>query len=399
MAILAVNAGSSSLKFALFSSENRDCMVRGEIAPVGQERIATATLRRPASLEPTKIEVGPLPDLGSAVDWLASWLRTGVDQPVTAVGHRIVHGGVHFTEATLLDEGTLDALAKLDSLAPLHNPACRQAVLTLQCDLPDAVHVGVFDTAFHRNMPEQARQYALPATLQRDHGIQRFGFHGISHSNLASRAAGMLDRPLETLCLITIHLGNGASVAAIRDGRSVDTSMGFTPLEGLVMGTRAGDLDASIPLFLHERLGLSATAIDTLLNRESGLLALGGSADMREIEARRGAGDAAATLAFDMFCYRVRKYLGAYLAVLEGADAVVFSGGIGQHSAAVREAICGNLSSLGVTLDAAKNTGASADCFIHDERSPTAIAVLATDEEREIARQTAAVLAQMRPTL
>lgn len=399
MAILALNAGSSSLKFAVFDCEGQACGVRGQLAPVGQARVATATLRRRASQEPEQFDIGRLPDVGSAVDWLASWLQAGVDQPIAAVGHRIVHGGARFTQATRLDGSALEALAELDSLAPLHNPACRQAVLTLRNDIPDAIHIGVFDTAFHRNMPELARQYALPAALRRDYGIQRFGFHGISHGYLASQAADMLGRPLESLRLITLHLGNGASVAAIRDGRSIDTSMGFTPLEGLVMGTRAGDLDASIPLFLHNKAGMTTTAIEAMLNRESGLLALAGSADMREIEARRGAGDQAATLAFDMFCYRARKYLGAYLAVLEGADAIVFSGGIGQHSAAVREAICGDLSRLGVGLNSAKNNAAGTDCFVHDEHSATAIAVLATDEEREIARQTAALLSRSQATL
>ncbi|MEE4108209.1 MAG: acetate/propionate family kinase [Halieaceae bacterium] len=399
MAILAVNAGSSSLKFALFSSDELADMVRGELAPIGQDSGATATLRTTLPGATTRRDAGRLSCVGSAVDWLAAYLEAECSHRITAVGHRIVHGGTIFRQATLLDEAALQALRDLDALAPLHNPTSRQAVLTLKRELPDALHVGVFDTTFHGSMPAKAQRYALPSALYSEHGIRRFGFHGISHGYLAARVATLLGKPQESLRLITLHLGNGASVAAIRGGGSVDTSMGFTPLEGLVMGTRAGDIDASIPLYLQAQLGLTASAVDTMLNRESGLLALAGTADMREIEARRAAGDEAATLAFDLFCYRARKYLGAYLAVLEGADAIVFSGGIGQHSAAVREAICGGLSRLGVALNSATNARARADCFVHDERSETAIAVLATDEEREIARQTAAVLLRMQAPL
>ena len=399
MAILAVNAGSSSLKFALFSSAELTERLRGDIAPIGQDSAATATLRTTEPPATIRRDVGSLSCMVSAVDWLATYLKAESHHPITAVGHRVVHGGTTFTQATLLDEAALHALRDLDVLAPLHNPASRQAVLTLKDALPDALHVGVFDTAFHRSLPAKAQRYALPPALYSEHGIQRFGFHGISHAYLAARVATLLGRDLEALRLITLHLGSGASVAAIRGGRSVDTSMGFTPLEGLVMGTRAGDIDASIPLFLREQLGLSTSAIDTMLNRESGLQALAATADMREIEARRAAGDEAATLAFDMFCYRARKYLGAYFAVLGGADAIVFSGGIGQRSAAVRQAICGDLSHLGVALNGAKNNDASTDCLVHDEHSDTAIAVLATDEEREIAHQASALLSRNQATL
>ncbi|MEQ8262408.1 acetate/propionate family kinase [Pseudohaliea sp.] len=392
MTILVVNAGSSSLKFALYDRAADHRSLRGEIAPLGDSTPALLCLEDCPKAEHSEVRVGALDDAAAGVEWLAHNLEALSGGGVTAVGHRVVHGGSDFAAATPIDEQVLAKLHKLDPHAPLHNPSSRRAILAASRLFPGAMQVAVFDTAFHQSMPAVARHYALPTELARDFDIRRFGFHGISHQYLARRTAEILARPAADLRLITLHLGNGASAAAIRGGHSIDTSMGFTPLEGLVMGTRCGDLDPAVPLFLHTQGGLPVDAIDDLLNRRSGLRGLAGTHDMREVERRRQHGDEAAALAFELFCYRARKYLGSFLAVLGGADAIVFSGGIGQHSAAVRRAICDDLSGLGIVLDVNKNETAEPDALVHADESAVAIALLATDEEQEIARQVSTLL-------
>jgi len=286
-----------------------------------------------------------------------------------------------------LDQATIAALEKLDTLAPLHNAASLAGVRAARALLPDVPQFAAFDTAFHRGLPDHAQYYALPLTLQREWGIRRYGFHGLSHGYVAAEAARWLGRPQAELKLITLHLGNGASACAIRGGRSIDTSMGFTPLEGLVMGTRCGDLDPALPAYLAATLGLDDAQLRQLLQEQSGLLGLGGDADMREIERRRELGDEAARLAFDVFCYRVRKYVGGYYAALGGLDALVFTAGIGERSVAVREAVCTDMEALGIGVDRARNAAAGQGVVeIGRGDLPVRVLIVPTNEELEIAR-------------
>jgi len=398
MMVLVINCGSSSLKFALFEGADAAPVLRGSIAIAAPDSGGRGLERTTASGAAADAKNASATDSADAVARLLERLRRdGLASP-DAIGHRIVHGGQRFTDAIVVDDAHLRDLEALDALAPLHNPAARRALQVTRAAFPGVPEVAVFDTAFHATLPDHAQRYALPAELSTDLGIRRYGFHGTSHRYLAARAAELLDRPLGELRLVTLHLGHGASLAAIRGGRCVDTSMGFTPLEGLVMGTRCGDLDASVPLFLQMRHGFSASDVETLLNERSGLVGVAGESDMRVIEERRKNGDAAAALAFDMFCYRARKYLGAYIAVLGGIDAVVFAGGIGERSAAVRAAVCADLAPLGIVLDEHSNVRSEPDAFVHAPASRAAVAVIATDEEYEIATQVLALLADSEGT-
>lgn len=329
--------------------------------------------------------------LGVVIDVLG-----GKDSPVAvadlvAIGHRVVHGGDRFTRPTLIDDGAVDGIRELAVLAPLHTKANVAGIEAARAWFPEAAHVAVFDTTFHHTMPFHAREYALPRALAQEHGIRRYGFHGTSHSYVARRAARMLGRPLEELDLITLHLGNGASIAAIKGGKSIDTSMGMTPLEGLVMGTRCGDVDPAVPMLLGEITGRTREDVHRLLNFESGLKGLSGASDMREVHRLADAGDRDAQRALEMFCYRAKKYLGAYYAVLGRVDAVVFTAGIGEHDADVRARICGGLERLGIEIDQAANEKAPAgpearERFISVAGAEVAVLVIPADEELEIAR-------------
>jgi acetate kinase len=310
-----------------------------------------------------------------------------------AIGHRVVHGGDEFTEPVLIDEQVVTRVEAVSNLAPLHNLANLAGMRVARELRPDLPQVAVFDTAFHHELPKHARYYALPLGLQRQQHIRRYGFHGVSHHYVAAAAAQWLGRPLEALKLVSLHLGNGASACAILGGHSVDTSMGFTPLEGLVMGSRCGDLDPALPGYIAAQLGLSGEQLDQWLNQQTGLRGLCGESDMRRIEQRRAAGDTDARLAFDMFCYRVRKYIGAYYAVLNGLDVLIFTAGIGEHSAAVRAAVCTGLDRLGIGADPERNTRvASGIAEISLPAAPVRVLVVPTDEELEIARATQACL-------
>jgi acetate kinase len=315
----------------------------------------------------------------------------GEASEVSAVGHRVVHGGERFVESALITADVIDAIEEHARFAPLHNPANLVGIRAAQRFFPRVPHVAVFDTAFHQTMPPRAYLYAVPYELYQEHGIRRYGFHGTSHRYLALEAARVLGRPIEELRLVTCHLGNGCSISAVAGGRCVDTSMGFTPLEGLVMGTRSGDLDPALVAVLAERLGLGADEVVRRLNRESGLLGLSGvSKDMREVAGAAAEGNQRAELALEVFCYRVRKYIGAYLAALGGAEAVVFSAGIGENSPEVRRRVCEGLGELGIELDESANEaverGEASDISV--TRSAVRLLVLPTDEERLIAEDT-----------
>jgi acetate kinase len=329
--------------------------------------------------------------LDAALSHLLADPKLGFPATLAAVGHRVVHGGSRFAGPVQVDDTVASAITALASLAPAHNPVNMLGIDIARQRFPDVPQVAVFDTAFHQTLPEHAWRYPLPASavaVNEGCELRRYGFHGISHGGAARRAAAYLRRPLEELDLITLHLGNGASAAAIRSGRSIDTSMGFTPLEGLMMGTRCGDLDPVLPLLMLAQ-GRDAGDVRTLLERESGLKAVCGSSDMREVRARADAGNRDALLAREMFCYRVKKIIGAYFAVLGRADAVVFTGGIGAHDAALRAQCCTDLDALGITLGEERTDTKSDIIALHNPAAATvAILAMVADEEAEIARQT-----------
>jgi acetate kinase len=313
------------------------------------------------------------------------------DRPaVVAVAHRVVHGGERFRAPVVVDDDVLAALHELAVLAPLHNPVNVAGIEDARRVWPDVPHVAVFDTAFHHTLPPHAFTYAVPREWATRHGVRRYGFHGTSYAYVSRTAARLLGRDLADTRLIVLHLGNGASAAAVAGGRSVDTSMGLTPLEGLVMGTRSGDVDPALVLHLRRTAGLSVDEIDDLLNTGSGMLALAGDSDMRAVHRRIAAGDADAVLALDVYCYRVRKYVGAYLAVLGGADAVVFTGGVGEHDAVVRAQSLAGLEGLGIAVDPVRNE--AGETTISPAGSAIPVLVVPTDEETEMATQAAALV-------
>jgi acetate kinase len=324
-------------------------------------------------------------------------LRDGgtISQPAElfGVGHRVVHGGEAFRQPALVDGEVVEAIRAMTPLAPLHNPANLIGIEVARRRAPQVPQVAVFDTAFHQGMPDHAFRYAVPEQLYRQHGVRRYGFHGTSHAYVAREGARLLGRPLESLNLITLHLGNGASAAAIEGGRSVDTSMGLTPLEGLIMGTRCGDLDPALHFYIARATGASMDDIECLLNRDSGLRGICGDNDMRTIRARAAQGDEAAALALRMFAYRLRKYIGAYCAVLGHVDALIFTGGIGENDAAARAGACESLEMLGIRVDPERNRAGHREAReIQAAESSVRVLVVPTDEELEIARQTVATI-------
>jgi acetate kinase len=313
------------------------------------------------------------------------------------IGHRVVHGGDAFREPVLIDEKVIETIQDLIPLAPLHNPANLLGIEAARQVFPGVAQVAVFDTAFHQSMPPHAFVYPLPYSFYALHRVRRYGFHGTSHLWVAKKAAAHLEKPLTSLNLITLHLGNGASAAAIRQGLSVDTSMGMTPLEGLVMGTRSGDLDPAVPFYLRRTTGMPEGDLEALLNKGSGLKGICGANDMREIIRMADCGDPLAQLALELYCYRIKKYLGAYFAVLGRVDAVVFTGGIGENAAPIRKRCCQGLEGLGIMVDDGKNEKPSAEILeIHRDDAPVKVLAIRTKEEREIAEQTVAALLRSR---
>ena len=385
MDVLVVNCGSSSIKADILDADTGLRRVR---ARVQRLRTPQCSVTFDRGIEEP---LGELDHEGALAIILERMLETGA---VSAVGHRVVHGGESFTAPTRVDHGVLEGLEALCDLAPLHNPNNLAGIRAARAALPDVVHVAVFDTAFHATLPARARAYALPTELAQRLGLRRYGFHGPSHGWVAKRAAEHLETDIRDLRLITCHLGNGCSMAAVEYGRSVETSMGLTPLEGLVMGTRCGDVDPGLLLELMRRAQLDADGLDHLLNRESGLAGLSGVGnDLRDIEERAAAGDDSCRLAIHVFAHRVRKYIGAYAAVMGGLDGVVFTGGIGENSALMRHRIAQRLEFLGARLDEDRNRDAKVDRAqpvfeISPARSRVALLVVATDEEHAIAKQT-----------
>ena len=404
--VLVVNTGSSSIKYQLFDMpEGSGEPQQGDPVDRGHKVLASGVVERigeaGARLTHRAGDADPLVVEDRVADHSEGFERVfgafeAAGEPIgelAGIGHRVVHGGDRLTAPTLVDEGTIRAIADQVPLAPLHNPSNLLGIRIAMASFPDTPQVAVFDTAFHQTMPPRAWRYALPADLAGDLRIRRYGFHGTSHAYVSRKAAEHLDRPAAELNLITLHLGNGASVAAVAGGRCIDTSMGLTPLEGLVMGTRSGDLDPAVVFYLHREAGLSVDDIDDLLNKRSGMLGLAGANDMREVGRRAADGDQAATEALDVYCYRIRKYLGAYTAALGRVDALVFTAGVGENNGAVRAGVCQGLEGLGVTLDPRRNRGRSGrPKTISADGSPVAVLVVPTNEELEIAEQTLAVV-------
>jgi acetate kinase len=402
MHILVLNVGSSSLKFQLIDTdessiaESRDRrLARGQVERIGGESIVSLSVGDKPAVKTT----ARLRDHAAAVEHVIGWIvseSSGVPissvGEIEAVGHRVVHGGERFTHSTRIDDEVWTALQDLIDLAPLHNPHNLRGVSAARAALGSGVpQVAVFDTAFHHTLPETSYIYAIPYQYYRRHHVRRYGFHGTSHRYVAYRYRQLTGKSREQTKIITLHLGNGASACAIVGGSSVDTSMGFTPLEGLVMGTRSGDLDPAILEYIAVKEGLSLGEMDSILNKQSGLLGISGlTADMRELQAEIAEhGDRRARLALDLFCYRVKKYLGAYLAAMNGADAIVFAGGIGENSASVREQICAGLDWMGIVVDGEENSALTAKEGRFDASgSRVQLWAIPTDEELLIARDT-----------
>jgi len=398
MKILVINSGSSSIKFQLFDIDKKTVMTAGIVERIG---LADSLIKHKAfkNGEPQQIvqeltvqnhEEG----LGHVAALISHPEFGVISDPaeITAVGHRVVHGGERFSDTTIIDQEVIDVVRELIPLAPLHNPANLEGIEVAMRIFPEATQVAVFDTAFHQTMPAQAYRYAIPNRFYEE-GIRSYGFHGTSHLYVTKAAATYLRKPRDETNLITAHLGNGSSITAVRNGKSVDSSMGFSPLPGLMMGTRSGDLDPAVVFYMGGRLGLSLEAIDRTLNKESGLLGIAGSSDVRDVEARMMAGDPDAQLALDMYVYRIKKYIGAYTAALGRVDALVFTAGVGENSAYVRWRACEDLENLGIVIDAEKNAGViDGVTEIQAEESVIKVLVIPTNVVLEIAIQTRDVL-------
>jgi len=390
--VLVVNAGSSSLKYQLIDATTGVTVAVGLVSEIG----GAARHRHETDGRHHETELDG-PDHGAAFAAARAALAEHGpwvdDDDLVAVGHRVVHGGRRFTEPVVVDDGVVAALRTLSPLAPLHNPANLEGIVRAQSAFPGIPHVAVFDTGFHRTLPPAAYTYAVPRYWRDELHARRYGFHGSSYAWVSRRTAALMGRPPEELRMVVLHLGNGASACAVDRGRSVDTSMGLSPVEGLVMGTRSGDVDPALGGYLARVAGLSAEEYDRALNRESGLLGLAGVSDFRTLLDRREAGDAEADLAFDVTVHRLRKYVGAYAAVLGRLDALAFTGGIGERSAVLRAAVVDGLGVLGLQLDAVANAADEpAERRVSADDSSAPVWVVPTDEEREIGRATLEVV-------
>ncbi len=399
MKVLVLNSGSSSIKYQLFRSADWTAIAYGLVARIGESESELRLNWLDGAGEPQSSRSSlPIPTHRHGIDQIVASLReSGALADVAelaAIGHRVVHGGEHFKHPTIVDDSVTTAIRDTIPLAPLHNPDNLIGIEVTRTLFPGVPSVAVFDTAFHQTMPPAAYRYALPESLYSEHRIRRYGFHGTSHYYVAKRAAVFLGKPLQDCNLITLHLGNGASAAAIHAGRCVDTSMGLTPLEGLVMGTRCGDIDPAVLIYLSRNLGLDAEALDRLLNRQSGLLGICGVNDMREINRLAQEGHADAELAIGITAHRLKKYIGAYYAELGRVDAVVFTGGIGENAADIRRRACAGLERLGIVLDKAANEASEArgERCISPPEGEVQVLVIPTNEELEIAQQALAAV-------
>jgi acetate kinase len=400
MLVMVVNAGSSSLKYQVLDTESEVVWAAGLVERIGEEE-SRVTHR-------TRVRGGPTADLVEHVSTQVitdhahafhavteAFAETGEISEVgelVGVGHRVVQGADQFSAPTVVTPEVIDVIRSLIPLAPLHNPASVAGLESAIAEHPEVPHVAVFDTAFHSTIPAAAYTYAIDQSVAREHRIRRYGFHGTSHQYVTAKAAEVLGKPVDSVDLVTLHLGNGASACAVRGGRSVETSMGLTPLEGLVMGTRSGDIDPALFFHLITTAGMTATEVDAMLNKRSGLLGLCGQNDLRQVHALAAQGDPDAELALSVYVHRIRKYLGAYLAVLGRADAIVFTAGVGENDPEIRRRVIAGLEMIGVAIDTERNAvtrGPSAPVDLSFRGAPIRVLVVPTNEELEIARQTA----------
>jgi acetate kinase len=396
MKVLVLNAGSSSVKYQLILPEKSKVLAKGVVERIG---LSGALLTHKTHNKPEIKLGGEILDHKIAIEYVLSILLSpnhGIiknKNEIDAVGHRVVHGGEAFSDSTLINDEVIKEMTKCIDFAPLHNPPNLKGIAAAKSLLPDVPQVAVFDTAFHQSMEPHAYIYGIPFTLYKRHGIRRYGFHGTSHNYVTHRAVKILKKSLEKLRLVTCHLGNGSSIAAVKFGKSIDTSMGFTPLEGLLMGTRSGDMDPAIILHIMTKEQLSPSEMNTMLNKHSGVLGVSGlSSDMREID-NNYENDERCKLALDIFTYRIRKYIGAYAAAMGGINAIVFTGGIGENSVRVREKVCSDLDYFGLKIDLRKNKEAiQKEAIISTEDSSIKVLVIPTNEELVIAQDTAKIV-------
>lgn len=396
MKILVLNCGSSSIKYKLFDMTTKEVLAQGGIEKIG---LVGSFLKLTLPNGEKKILEKDIPEHTAGIEFILNTLVSpeygaikSLDE-INAVGHRMVHGGERFSESVLLNKEVLDAFIACNDLAPLHNPANLKGVNAVSAILPNVPQVGVFDTAFHQTMPDYAYMYAIPYELYEKYGVRRYGFHGTSHRYVSQRVCEFLGVDPKGKKIITCHIGNGGSISAIKDGKCIDTSMGLTPLEGLVMGTRSGDIDAGAVTFIMEKEGLNATGVSNLLNKKSGVLGVSSvSSDMRELEAAVAAGNPKAILAEKMYFYRIKKYIGAYAAALGGVDIILFTGGVGENQANCRSEVCEGLEFMGVKIDLEKNKVRGEEAIISADDSKVTVAVIPTDEELMIASDTLAIL-------
>ncbi len=396
MKILVLNCGSSSIKYKLFDMTTQEVMAQGGIEKIG---LPGSFLKLTLPNGEKKILEKDVPEHTTGIEFILNTLISEEYgaikslEEINAVGHRMVHGGERFAKSVLLDEEVLKVFVSCNDLAPLHNPANLKGVNAVTAILPNVPQVGVFDTAFHQTMPEHAYLYAVPYELYKKHGVRRYGFHGTSHRYVSKRVCEFLNIPVEGTKIITCHVGNGGSITAIKDGKSIDTSMGLTPLEGLMMGTRSGDIDGGAVTYIMEKEGLDATGISNLLNKKSGVLGVfEKSSDMRDLESAAAAGEPRAVLVENMYFYRIKKYIGAYAAALGGVDVIVFTGGVGENQANARSGACEGLEFMGVKIDAEKNKVRGEEAIISTDDSKVKVVVIPTDEELMIASDTMHIL-------
>ena len=392
MKVLVINCGSSSLKYQVLDMTNEALLAKGLVERIGMDG---AVINHTKTGEDTIVNEVPMDDHKAAIAQVLAAIQDPAHGVVSdmseigAVGHRVVHAGEKYADSVIIDDTVMAALEECIEIAPLHNPPNLSGIEACRALMPDTPMVAVFDTAFHQTMPPESYIYALPYEYYEKYKVRRYGFHGTSHKYVAQRAAEMLGKGINDLKLITCHLGNGASVTAIKNGKVVDTSMGFTPLEGLVMGTRSGDIDPAIVSYIKEKEGLDDAGINNVLNKKSGVLGVSGvSSDFRDIEAAVEEGNERADLALRMFAQRVKFYIGAYIAELNGVDAIVFTAGVGENDISMREIICDDMDSLGLNLDPLKNKVRGKDTVISSDDSKVTLLLIPTNEELMIARDT-----------
>ena len=398
MKVLVLNCGSSSIKYKLFDMDHKEVIAQGGIEKIG---LKGSFLKLTLPDGEKKILEKDIPEHTVGVEFILNTLISSeygaiksLDE-INAVGHRMVHGGEKFSESVLLTQEVLDAFTACNDLAPLHNPANLKGVNAVSAILPDVPQIGVFDTAFHQTMPDYAYMYAVPYELYEKYGVRRYGFHGTSHRYVSKRVCEFLGVQPEGKKIITCHIGNGGSVSAIKDGKCMDTSMGLTPLEGLMMGTRSGDIDAGAVTFIMDKENLDANGVSNLLNKKSGVMGIfGESSDMRDLENAVAAGNPRAILAEKMYFYRIKKYVGAYAAALGGVDIIVFTGGVGENQFNCRSEVCEGLGFMGVKVDLEKNKVRGEEAVISTDDSKVKVVVIPTDEELMIASDTMAILSK-----